>query len=203
MSDVNGYKLAPVLLQYPTAALFDELDAFAASTSPKPAREAFSRFLTWLRATPPTEVAQHYVETFGLRRHCALYLTYYCYDDTRKRGMSMVIFKTAYHDAGFAPCEDELPDNLPMVLDFTALTPRGQRLLHATGPTSHCCAARSTKSTPPTRTWSRPSAPSYRNWGVTRSAKYSKHGTPAHRVRMSASNRSPHRSTSPATGTTT
>ena len=43
----------------------------------------------------------------------------------------MIIFKTAYRDAGFVPCEDELPDYLPMVLDFAALCPRGERLLHA------------------------------------------------------------------------
>ena len=43
----------------------------------------------------------------------------------------MIVFKTAYRDAGFVPCEDELPDYLPMVLDFAALTPRGERLLHA------------------------------------------------------------------------
>ena len=45
MSETAAYKLASVLLQYPTAALFDGLDelgAFAATTSPKPAREAFT-----------------------------------------------------------------------------------------------------------------------------------------------------------------
>jgi nitrate reductase delta subunit len=128
------FKLASVLLQYPTSALFDglnELDTFAAHTSPKPARVAFGQFLSWLRATPPTEVAQHYVQTFDLRRRCALYLTYYRYGDTRKRGMAMVVFKAAYRDAGFVPCEDELPDYLPMVLDFADLCPRGERLLHA------------------------------------------------------------------------
>lgn len=128
------YKLASVLLQYPTAALFDgldTLDAHAAATGPKPAREALRRFLGWLRATPPTEVAQHYVRTFDLRRRCALYLTYYRYGDTRERGMAMVVFKSAYRDAGFIPAEEELPDYLPMVLDFAALCPRGERLLHA------------------------------------------------------------------------
>ena len=132
---MNGaYKLASVLLQYPTAALFDgldELDAFAETTSPRSARDAFARFASWLRTTAPTEVAQHYVQTFDLRRRCALYLTYYRYGDTRKRGMAMVVFKTAYRDAGFEPCEDELPDYLPMVLEFAALTERGKRLLHA------------------------------------------------------------------------
>jgi nitrate reductase delta subunit len=66
-----------------------------------------------------------------LRRRCALYLTYYRYGDTRKRGMAMLEFKAAYRGAGFEPVADELPDYLPMVLDFAALHPRGQQLLRA------------------------------------------------------------------------
>ena len=90
-----------------------------------------SPFLSWLRATPPAEVAQHYVTTFDLRRRCALYLTYYRYGDTRKRGMAMLTFKAAYRSAGFEPSDSELPDYLPMVLDFAALAPRGETLLRA------------------------------------------------------------------------
>jgi nitrate reductase molybdenum cofactor assembly chaperone NarJ/NarW len=134
MSDAATCKLASVLLQYPTAALFEglgELDAFAATASPRQARDAFARFLAWLRGTPPPDVAQHYVEVFDLRRRCALYLTYYRYGDTRKRGLAMVAFKAAYREAGFVPSEAELPDYLPMVLDFAALSARGQRLLRS------------------------------------------------------------------------
>jgi nitrate reductase molybdenum cofactor assembly chaperone NarJ/NarW len=99
--------------------------------SPRASRDAFARFLGWLRATPRSEVAQHYVETFDLRRRCALYLTYFRYGDTRKRGMSMLAFKTAYRTAGFTPTDDELPDYLPMVLDFAALCGRGESMLRA------------------------------------------------------------------------
>jgi nitrate reductase delta subunit len=120
------YKLASVLLQYPTMALFDGLDVLEAE-----APAAFGPFLGWLRATPPSEVATHYVETFDLRRRCALYLTYYRYGDTRKRGMAMLAFKAAYRDAGLDPVDSELPDYLPMVLDFAALHPRGEKLLRA------------------------------------------------------------------------
>ena len=136
MSETATFKLASVLLQYPTAALFDglgELDAFAETASPRQARAAFGRFLAWLRATAPADVAQHYVQTFDLRRRCALYLTYYRYGDTRKRGMAMLEFKAAYRAAGFEPVtqDGELPDYLPLVLDFAALHPRGERLLRA------------------------------------------------------------------------
>src|SRR5579859_2702839 len=99
----SPYKLASVLLQYPTTALFQGLDVLDAE-----APRAFGPFLEWLRATPPSEVAKHYVETFDLRRRCALYLTYYRYGDTRKRGMAMLEFKAAYRAAGFVPGDAEL-----------------------------------------------------------------------------------------------
>lgn len=130
---VSPYKLGSLLLQYPTLALFDgvaNLNSAIESTTAA-SRESFRRFLSWLRATSPEDVARHYVETFDLRRRCTLYLTYYRYGDTRKRGMSMLTFKAAYRGAGFEPTSDELPDYLPMVLDFAALSSRGESLLRA------------------------------------------------------------------------
>ena len=136
---VNPFKLASVLLQYPTMALFDGLDYLDATAagSSRSSREAFWRFLAWLRVTAPAEVAQHYVETFDLRRRCALYLTYYRHGDTRRRGLATLEFKAAYRAAGFEPLTrdgeagGELPDYLPLVLDFAALHPRGEKLLRA------------------------------------------------------------------------
>ena len=129
----SPYKLASVLLQYPTTALFDGLGVLEAEAArlPRPCAAPLGRFLGWLRETPPSEVAQHYVATFDLRRRCALYLTYYRYGDTRKRGMAMLAFKAAYRAAGFEPSDSELPDYLPLVLDFAALHPRGEKLLRA------------------------------------------------------------------------
>jgi nitrate reductase molybdenum cofactor assembly chaperone NarJ/NarW len=126
-----GYKIASVLLQYPTRAVFDglgELDA-AAAAAPRAARGHLGAFLAWLRATPPHEVAAHYVETFDLRRRCALYLTYYRHGDTRRRGMALLAVKTAYRAAGLVPPAGELPDYLPVVLDFAAVAPAGADLL--------------------------------------------------------------------------
>lgn len=131
MTGVSPFKLASVLLQYPTVALFDGIGQLteAASAAPRASREPFGIFLQWLGRTPPDTVATHYVETFDLRRRCALYLTYYRYGDTRKRGMAMLTFKAAYRAAGLEPLDAELPDYLPLVLDFAALHPRGEKLL--------------------------------------------------------------------------
>ena len=131
---VSPFKIASVLLQYPTLALFDGLGQLAAAVDEGPratTREAFGKMIDWLSRTSPDAVAGHYVETFDLRRRCALYLTYYRYGDTRKRGMAMLSFKAAYRSAGFEPSDSELPDYLPLVLDFAALHPRGAKLLRA------------------------------------------------------------------------
>ncbi len=134
MSEVGPFKLASVLLQYPSQPLFEgiaTLETVTATIPRRACRDGFTRFLTWLATTPPTEVAQHYVETFDLRRRCALYLTYYRYGDTRKRGMAMLRFKTSYRNENFVPSEEELPDYLPLVLEFASLAPRGVSLLRS------------------------------------------------------------------------
>jgi nitrate reductase molybdenum cofactor assembly chaperone NarJ/NarW len=130
---VSPYKLASVLLQYPTMALLEAVGqlAEAASEGPRASRAPFGKFIEWLSRTSPDAVGLHYVETFDLRRRCALYLTYYRYGDTRKRGMAMLSFKAAYRAAGFEPSDGELPDYLPLVLEFAALHPRGEKLLRA------------------------------------------------------------------------
>jgi nitrate reductase delta subunit len=137
VSAVGPWKLASVLLQYPTAALVDGVDVLddaAAAVPKRETREHLQRFLVWLRTTPATEVAQHYVETFDLRRRCALYLTYYRFGDTRNRGMAMLSIKTAYRVAHLEPTEDELPDYLPQMLEFASLSPRGIDLLRSRRP---------------------------------------------------------------------
>jgi nitrate reductase delta subunit len=127
------YKLASVLLQYPTMALFEGLDHLdsVVPSCPRATRRPLARFLSWLRASSPNGVAEHYVETFDLRRRCALYLTYHRYGDTRKRGMALLTLKSKYRGAGFHPGEMDLPDYLPLVLDFAALSPTGEGLLRA------------------------------------------------------------------------
>ncbi len=133
MTGLSPYKLASVLLQYPTMALFDGTGQLeeAVKGMPRATRGPFGIFLGWLSRTSPDAVARHYVETFDLRRRCALYLTYYRHGDTRKRGMAMLAFKAAYRAAGLEPSDGELPDYLPLVLDFAALHTRGEKLLRS------------------------------------------------------------------------
>jgi nitrate reductase delta subunit len=82
-------------------------------------------FLTWFGTVGPPEVQQHYVQTFDLRRRSGLYLTYYLHGDTRKRGVALLTLKQRYRAHGFRLRDGELPDLLPVLLEFAALVGPG------------------------------------------------------------------------------
>lgn len=108
-----------VLLDYPTAELVSSLDALEALV---PGNAHLAPLLTHLRDTDLRSLQQDYVATFDHTRKCALYLTYFSYGDTRRRGMALVQFKQAYRAAGVEWDEStgELPDHLCAVLQFGA-----------------------------------------------------------------------------------
>ncbi|WP_225320778.1 nitrate reductase molybdenum cofactor assembly chaperone [Streptomyces luteolifulvus] len=127
------WRIAALLLDYPTRQTLDLLEdmAAAAGSVPAPAGPALVSFVDSARRTSPMELAAHYVETFDLRRRSCLHLSYYAYGDTRKRGMALLRFKHAYKAAGVALGDHELPDHLAVVLEFAAgVDPTsGRRLL--------------------------------------------------------------------------
>lgn len=122
------WALSAVLLGYPDDEFYNmapELDeAITALPDSAPARR-LAKFWTQFKAQTPMEARKHYVETFDLRRKCSLFLSYYLHGDTRQRGMALLTLKQRYRAYGFTPQENELPDYLPMVLEFAAYTGTG------------------------------------------------------------------------------
>jgi nitrate reductase molybdenum cofactor assembly chaperone NarJ/NarW len=126
------WRIAALLLDYPTQQTLDMLDELrsVAIALPAPAGPALASFIAQVRRIPPIELAAHYVETFDLRRRSCLHLSYYAYGDTRKRGMALLRFRHAYRTAGVTQDEHELPDHLAVVLEFAAtVDPVGGRRL--------------------------------------------------------------------------
>lgn len=122
------YKLLSVLLSYPDARLIegeDELTGAVAALPPSRQKTAIERFWSYWRDTPPSERAQHYVETFDLQKRCSLYLSFYLQGDKRQRGMSLLHLKRLYAAAGFHLEGKELPDYLPVILEFAEFAPPG------------------------------------------------------------------------------
>lgn len=116
------HRIAALLLEYPTDELLGMLPTLrdAAAEVGEVAQAALLSTLDGLDGVPLTELQARYVETFDLRRRCSLYLTYYAYGDTRKRGVALVQLKQAFRDAGWEPVDSELPDHLAVVLELAS-----------------------------------------------------------------------------------
>jgi nitrate reductase delta subunit len=118
----TAWQVCSTLLDYPTEALLESLDGIdeAASGLPPDLAIPLGRFVGHLRTADLRALQEEYVATFDHTRRCALYLTYFLYGDTRRRGVALVQFKQAYRRAGVEFDADELPDHLCAVLQFGA-----------------------------------------------------------------------------------
>jgi nitrate reductase delta subunit len=127
------YKLLSLLLQYPDRTIIaaeDEIVEAVGALEPSPYRDALQRFCAaWVNLSP-IERAEHYVRTFDLQKQASLYLTYYLHGDKRQRGAELGRLTRLYAAGGMvldggSSEGGELPDYLPVMLEFAAFAPSG------------------------------------------------------------------------------
>jgi nitrate reductase delta subunit len=127
------YKLLSILLRYPDDVVLIHREEVAGAVHELPdsaEKQAMEDFLEhWLGADAHRLQAE-YTATFDFRGRGNLYLSYYTYGDQRLRGQALAEIKQVYEAAGYELESTELPDHLPLVLEFAAAEPEaGGRLL--------------------------------------------------------------------------
>ncbi|MDN3903603.1 nitrate reductase molybdenum cofactor assembly chaperone [Arthrobacter sp. YD2] len=112
---------AALLLEYPDRALMDALPALRSALAEVGATGSeLEDLFSWFTDTPLREVQASYVQEFDLSKRHSLHLTYWTDGDTRRRGEALAAFKEVYRSHGALPEGSELPDYLPLVLEFAA-----------------------------------------------------------------------------------
>ncbi|MEV6806759.1 nitrate reductase molybdenum cofactor assembly chaperone [Streptomyces sp. NPDC017248] len=116
---------ASLLLGYPDQDWVRRLPTVRTALEAVPGAETglLLGFCAHARETEPLTLAARYVATFDRSRRRCLYMTYYTDGDTRRRGTALAGLKALYREHGWQPAEDELPDFLPLMLEFAARTP--------------------------------------------------------------------------------
>lgn len=127
MSDqVHPLKLVSLLLQYPQPEVVEEIggvDIEEIGPVSSDQRVALAGFLEWYRTQNLDDLRQSYVDNFDFDRRRSLHLTYQLHGDSRQRGLALLKIKSSYREAGLDPDENELPDFLPLMLEFAVLAP--------------------------------------------------------------------------------
>jgi nitrate reductase delta subunit len=130
---MSPYVLLALLLQYPDEEIMQARGEIVTAT--RELQElcvqdrALDGFLGWWAASPPYVLQATYVETFDLGRRCALHLTYPLFGDRRERGMALLRLKHRFATHGLSLRDGELPDFLPVMLEYADADPDGVALL--------------------------------------------------------------------------
>ncbi len=137
-------KIISLLLSYPTKELNDELPAIISALDPAPLtapqRKALIKLARDIEALDVYEAQERYVYLFDRTRSLSLHLFEHVHGESRDRGQAMVDLKEMYEAQGYEIGAKELPDHLPMFLEFLSTLPtdEARELL---GQTTHILVA--------------------------------------------------------------
>ncbi len=121
-------KALSVLLCYPTPALKQDAPLIAThmiadkklgERDMEALKPLFKSFMT----DDIYDLQERYVMLFDRSRTLSLNLFEHVHGESRDRGGAMVSLLETYRDGGFEPATSELPDHLPVLLEFLATRP--------------------------------------------------------------------------------
>lgn len=118
------YKITSALLEYPDQELKSALTEITVLLDndeiSKEERSTLKRFMQWLDAQDVTELQAGYVKTFDMTPEHSLHLTHHLFGDDRGRGPALIDLTEYYRGYGLEADAKELPDYLPLVLEFAS-----------------------------------------------------------------------------------
>ena len=122
------FKSLSLLLSYPTKELqaaMPEIRAALAADPRVPAAtgQGLDKLTDWLATGDIYDVQESYVMLFDRSRTLSLNLFEHVHGESRDRGGAMVSLLETYRDGGFDPVTSELPDHLPVLLEFLSTRP--------------------------------------------------------------------------------
>jgi len=83
-----------------------------------PGAEEASRYWELMHERSMEQIQEMYTETFDFQKDCALYMTYFKFEEARERGQMLAKLKLLYEMFGLEMPDEELPDYLPLMCEF-------------------------------------------------------------------------------------
>ncbi len=125
---MKTFKVLSVLLAYPEPELFDQFEDLARTLEyeailPDAHRRALQCFIDALAGLDPLDGQERYVALFDRNRSLSLHLYEHIHGESRDRGQAMVRLAEIYRLHGVAISAAELPDFLPLFLEFLSMLP--------------------------------------------------------------------------------
>ncbi len=126
-------KALSALLTYPSPELvgaLPEIRSVLTTEALLPATElgAVDRLIDHIGTTDIYDLQEAYGLLFDRTRQLSLHLFEHVHGESRDRGQAMVDLLKVYEDGGYTPTERELPDYVPLFLEYAATRERDEAL---------------------------------------------------------------------------
>lgn len=126
IESADVYQILSFLLEYPTDEMQESLADVreqAKRISNENIHASLCFFIERMEKRPLDEWQELYIECFDFGRSTNLYVTYSKFGEQRQRGLELLKLKEFYQASGFEVDDCELPDYLPLMLEFCASVP--------------------------------------------------------------------------------
>jgi nitrate reductase delta subunit len=125
---MKSYLALSTLLSYPEAELLEALPEIRAALDaerllPRAARGELEALVAELASRDLYDSQERYVSLFDRSRALSLNLFEHVHGESRDRGQAMVDLAALYRTRGFEAAGNELPDYLPLFLEYVSLLP--------------------------------------------------------------------------------
>ena len=125
------YKILSVLLDYPDQALAEHIadihqEIIDCTELDDEERLALLKFNDYLGKHSLTTLQENYVQTFDMTAEHSLHLTHHLFGDDKNRGPALIDLGELYKEYGMEVASNELPDYLPIILEFVAYMDEGE-----------------------------------------------------------------------------
>jgi nitrate reductase molybdenum cofactor assembly chaperone NarJ/NarW len=142
---MRTFKVLSALLNYPTAALIDAAPEFLAVLDaeklvPPAHRGRLDALIEEIAVGELYDLQERYGLLFDRSKTLALHLFEHVHGESRDRGQAMVDLKAMYENAGLVIAANELPDYVPLFLEFLSTRPV-KEACELLGQTAHIFAA--------------------------------------------------------------
>jgi nitrate reductase delta subunit len=121
---MNTCKLISALLEYPEQELIDaigEIESRLGDTDLNAQEKiAVQNLLAKFTLQHLTDLQAEYVQTFDMTPEHSLHLTHHLFNEDKNRGPALIDMTEFYKEYGVTIASNELPDYLPLVLEFAA-----------------------------------------------------------------------------------
>jgi nitrate reductase molybdenum cofactor assembly chaperone NarJ/NarW len=123
------FKVLSALLTYPTAPLQEAVPELAAAIDaeallPASLRRQLGQLLDEISDGDIYDLQERYVLLFDRTRSLSLHLFEHVHGESRDRGQAMIDLKALYENGGLEIDAAELPDFVPLFLEFLSTRPR-------------------------------------------------------------------------------